>query len=78
MSQTVAGTIREAEAVLHKAINEELSRIRDALSDRNLAKVAQTTGLHENTVRNIAKARGGMPTTETIEKLSQYLFAQNV
>jgi DNA-binding phage protein len=77
MSQTVAGTIREAEAVLHKAINEELARIRDALSDRNLAKVAQTTGLHENTVRNIAKARGGMPTTETIEKLSQYLFAQN-
>jgi plasmid maintenance system antidote protein VapI len=74
MSQNNAGTIREAEAVLQKAIDGELVRIREALSDRNLAKVAQTTGLHENTVRNIAKARGGVPTTETIEKLSQYLF----
>jgi hypothetical protein len=77
MLQNTAGTIREAEAVLQKAIDDELVRIREALSDRNLAKVAQTTGLHENTVRNIAKARGGVPTTETIEKLSQYLFAQN-
>lgn len=77
MSQNNIASIIEAEAVLRKAIDDELARIRSALTDRTLSKVAQATGLHENTVRNIAKGHGSTPTVETIEKLSQYLFAQS-
>lgn len=56
-------------------IDQEVGRIRAALADRKLSVVAQATGLHENTVRNIAKGRGGNPTLTTIEKLTAYLFA---
>lgn len=78
MSQNTTGSIQEAESALRKAIEDELARIRKALSDRNLTKVAQATGLHENTVRNLTKSYGGTPTTETIEKLSNYLFSQSI
>lgn len=77
MSQSNISSLKEAADVLQSAIDAELSRIRIALADRNLSKVATSTGLHENTVRNIAKGRGGIPMLETIHKLSQYLFAQN-
>jgi transcriptional regulator with XRE-family HTH domain len=60
--------------VIKAAIDEQLERIRTALDDRNLSKVAAATGLHENTVRNIAKGRGETPTLTTIEKLGNYLF----
>lgn len=60
--------------MVRKALEEQMSRIRKALEDRNLSKVAEATGLHENTVRNIAKGRGEMPTLATIEKLGDYLF----
>jgi hypothetical protein len=70
MSHQTAGPV-------HEAIEARLVLIRKALEDRNLTKVAQSTGLHENTVRNIAKGRGGIPLLATIDKLSQYLFAQN-
>lgn len=49
-------------------------KIMTALADRNLSKVAYATGLHENTVRNIAKGRGGTPNVATLEKLINYLF----
>lgn len=78
MSQNASGSILEAEIALKKAIEDGLVRIRKALEDRNLTKVAQATGLHENTVRNIAKGNGGTPTVETIEKLSNYLFSQSI
>jgi hypothetical protein len=77
MSQSNISSLKEAADALQKAIDVELSRIRIALADRNLSKVATSTGLHENTVRNIAKGRGGIPLLATIDKLSQYLFAQN-
>jgi len=77
MSQSNISSLKEAADVLQRAIDVELSRIRIALADRNLSKVATSTGLHENTVRNIAKGRGGIPLLATIDKLSQYLFAQN-
>lgn len=77
MSNNNITSIEEAADVLQKAIEGELSRIRLALADRTLSKVAQATGLHENTVRNIAKGHGSTPTVETISKLSQYLFAQS-
>lgn len=60
--------------LVRKTLEEQLARIRKALEDRNLSKVAEATGLHENTVRNIAKGRGEMPTLATIEKLGDYLF----
>ena len=77
MSNNNITSIEEAADVLQKAIEGELARIRLALADRTLSKVAQATGLHENTVRNIAKGHGSTPTVETIAKLSQYLFAQS-
>jgi DNA-binding phage protein len=51
-----------------------LEKIRKALEDRNLAKVAAQTGLHENTVRAIASGKNTNPTLETIERLVKYLF----
>ncbi len=60
--------------VIRAALDEQLSRIRVALEKANLSQAARETGLHENTVRNIAKGRGEMPTLATIEKLGNYLF----
>lgn len=60
--------------VIREAMDVQLGRIRTALDDRNLVKVAEATGLHENTVRNIAKGRGEAPSLATIEKLGNYLF----
>lgn len=51
-----------------------LTRVRDALSDRNLSRVAAATGLHENTVRAIANGKNKNPTFETLQRLSTYLF----
>lgn len=58
----------------NKMDNDTLERIRRALSDRNLAKVAAQTGLHENTIRAIAAGKNTNPTLQTIEKLTEYLF----
>lgn len=60
--------------VIKATLDEQLARIRLALEKANLSQVARVTGLHENTVRNIAKGRGEMPTLATIEKLGNYLF----
>jgi DNA-binding phage protein len=60
----------------NKMDNDTLERIRRALSDRNLAKVAAQTGLHENTIRAIAAGKNTNPTLQTIEKLTEYLFRQ--
>lgn len=60
--------------VIKSAIEAQLKRIRAALNDRTLSKVAAATGLHENTVRNIVNQKGGTPTISTIEKLAKYLF----
>lgn len=70
MSETSANPAE----VIRQAFDTQLERIRTALGDRNLSKVASATGLHENTVRNIAKGRGETPTIATIEKLGNYLF----
>jgi hypothetical protein len=57
-----------------KTIDEQVSRIRDALKDRMLTKVADATGLHVNTVRNIVKRPEKSFSLSTIKKLSAYLF----
>jgi transcriptional regulator with XRE-family HTH domain len=53
-----------------------MEKIRRALQDRNLAKVAVATGLHENTIRAIASGKNSNPTMQTYEKLVQYLFGK--
>ena len=50
-----------------------LERIRRMLADRNLAKVAAQTGLHENTIRAIASGKNINPTLTTLDKLIEYL-----
>lgn len=60
--------------IIRSVTEEQLERIRKALEDRNLSKVAMSTNLHENTVRNIAKGIGGTPSLSTLEKLGSYLF----
>lgn len=59
---------------INKTIDEQVSRIRDALKDRMLTKVASATGLHVNTIRNIVKRPQKSFSLSTIRKLSSYLF----
>jgi len=54
-----------------------MEKIRHALKDRNLAKVAFSSGLHENTIRSIASGKNNNPHMATFEKLVQYLFGKN-
>jgi len=53
-----------------------MERIRRALADRNFAKVAAQTGLHENTIRSIASGKNVNPTLATLDRLIDYLFRQ--
>lgn len=57
-----------------KTIDEQVARIRDALKDRMSTKVAEATGLHVNTVRNIVRRPEKSFSLSTIKKLSAYLF----
>lgn len=60
---------------IRDAITEQIARVRDALKDRVHSKVAEATGLHVNTVRNIAKNSNQKFSLATIEKLEKYLFS---
>lgn len=50
-----------------------LDQIRAALRDRRLAKVAEATGLHYNTIREIRDSPDANPTYKVIKALSDYL-----
>ena len=50
-----------------------LDQIRDALKDRRPAMVAQSTGLHVNTVMRIRDGMNTNPTYEVVAALSKYL-----
>lgn len=50
-----------------------LDQIRDALKDRRPAMVAQSTGLHVNTVMRIRDGMNTNPTYEVVTALSKYL-----
>jgi len=50
-----------------------LDQIRDALKDRRPAMVAQSTGLHVNTVMRIRDGMNTNPTYEVVTALSRYL-----
>lgn len=50
-----------------------LDQIRAALRDRRLAKVAEATGLHYNTIREVRDNQNANPTYKVIRVLSDYL-----
>ena len=50
-----------------------LEQIRAALRDRRLAKVAEATGLHYNTIREVRDNPDANPTYKVIKALSDYL-----
>lgn len=50
-----------------------LDQIREALRDRRLAKVAESTGLHYNTIREVRDNPNANPTYKVIRALSNYL-----
>lgn len=50
-----------------------LDQIRDALKDRRPAMVAQSTGLHVNTVMRIRDGMNTNPTYEVVAALFKYL-----
>lgn len=52
-----------------------LAEIRAALQDRRVGKVAEATGLHYNTVRDIRDSRTDNPSYATLKALSDYLTA---
>lgn len=61
---------------IRAAISGQTARVRDALKDRVHSKVAEATGLHVNTVRNVAKNSNQKFSLATIEKLEKYLFGE--
>lgn len=63
---------------IRKEISEQVERIRAALKDRVHSKVAEATGLHVNTVRNMSKNDGQKFSLTTIEKLENYFFGEKV
>jgi hypothetical protein len=50
-----------------------LEQIRNALSDRMPAKVAEATGLHYNTIREVRDNPDANPTYKVLMALSNYL-----
>ena len=54
-----------------------LDQIRAALRDRRLSKVAEATGLHYNTIREVRDNPDANPTYKVIKALSDYLEGRN-
>lgn len=54
--------------------DERVKKIREALQDRTLSRVSEVTGLHVNTIRNIAKVSDQSFSISTVNKLYAYLF----
>ncbi len=51
-----------------------IEKIRAALKDRTLSKVAEATNLHVNTIRSIAKKSDKTFSVTTVDTLYNYLF----
>ena len=54
-----------------------LDQIRAALRDRRLGKVAEATGLHYNTIREVRDNPKANPTYKVLLALSTYLESRN-
>jgi hypothetical protein len=55
-----------------------LEQIRDALSDRMPMKVAEATGVHYNTIRQVRDNPNANPTHKVLLALSTYLESRKV
>jgi hypothetical protein len=55
-----------------------LEQIRDALSDRMPIKVAEATGVHYNTIRQVRDNPNANPTHKVMLALSNYLESRKV
>lgn len=55
-----------------------LDEIKNQLSDRSPLKVAQATGLHINTIRNIRDGLTPNPSYQVVQKLIQYLESRAI
>ena len=55
-----------------------LEQIRQALSDRMPMKVAEATGLHYNTIRQVRDNPDANPTHKVLQALSDYLESRKV
>lgn len=53
-----------------------LGEIRDALQDRRVDKVADATGMHYNTVREVRDNENANPTWRVMKALNDYLEEQ--
>ena len=54
-----------------------LEQIRQALQDRRLARVADVTGLHYNTLREIRDGSNVNPTYKVMLALTEYLLSES-
>jgi len=59
-----------------KDTSGQVALIRAALRDRMYSKVAESAGLHVNTVRKLVKNEAASFSLVTIEKLYKYLFGE--
>jgi pyruvate dehydrogenase complex dehydrogenase (E1) component len=55
-----------------------LEQIRQALSDRMPIRVAEATGLHYNTIRQVRDNPDANPTHKVLQALSDYLESRKV
>lgn len=55
-----------------------LERIRQSLADRMPSKVAEATGLHYNTIREVRDNPSANPTYKVLVALSDYLEGREV
>jgi hypothetical protein len=55
-----------------------LEQIRHALSDRMPIKVAEATGVHYNTIRQVRDNPNANPTHKVLQALSDYLESRKV
>lgn len=56
----------------------ELDAIRTQLKDRRVAMIAQETGLHFNTIREVRDNADANPTYRVMQALTKYLESTNV
>jgi len=55
----------------------KLEEIRELLKDRRVSMIAEATGIHFNTIREIRDNKNANPTYKVMTKLTDYLESNN-
>jgi transcriptional regulator with XRE-family HTH domain len=55
----------------------KLEEIRELLKDRRVSMIAEATGIHFNTIREIRDNENANPTYKVMTKLTDYLESNN-